>query len=107
MKLSIIALSFLALPVTAFCSMESIYAEQNGTCTKDTCLKGEEVKVFESDGDSGYAQSSNGDAMALHRLKSLDFKVDGQDEKCSECAMVISPGGERYSIQRMFLKKSG
>ncbi|HCM9127876.1 TPA: hypothetical protein ACR8QZ_003875 [Enterobacter roggenkampii] len=106
MKLSTYLTVVLLLPTTAFCSMETIYAEQNGTCTKDTCIKGDRVSVYSTKDDSGYAQSSSGDAIELERLKKATFNVAGQDDKCDECAIVTSPGGEKYSIQRMFLKRT-
>lgn len=106
MKLYFCLIMTLLMPVTAFCSMESIYAEQNGTCTKESCTKGDSVSVYSTKDDTGYAQSSKGDAIALERLKSSTFRIYGQDEKCDECAIVTSRGGEKYSIQRMFLKRT-
>ncbi|MBE8915088.1 hypothetical protein G9451_04105 [Enterobacter kobei] len=106
MKLSTYLTIILLMPTTAFCSMEAIYAEQNGTCTKDTCIKGDRVSVYSTKDDTGYAQSSSGDAIELDRLKSATLRIEGRDEKCDECAIVTSPGGEKYSIQRMFLKRT-
>ena len=107
MKLAIIALSFLALPLTAFCSMESIYVEQNGTCTKLTCPPGVKVVVDVTKEDTGYTLSPSGEQVNLMDLRGIEFHVDRNDDKCEQCSIVVTDSGTPYSIQRMFLKKSG
>jgi len=106
MKTLTLSLFVLMLSLPAMASMEDIYAKQYGTCTKETCIKGDKVKVLVNDHDSTDVQNAEGEAVDAEKLKGLSLTVAANDDKCKECSVVTSPSGERYLIPRMFLKKT-
>ncbi len=103
---------FLSTPVLAEAvnsiscdSSDGVMAKVYGTCTRQVCPPGTHVKVYPpSDGES-VAIKDDGEVVDLTNLTKIKFTISSNEEKHSCNVIAATPDGQRYVIQRSYLKK--